>query len=91
MHRGTSELIGCNVLTQHALHNARPCEAKERVLGLDQEAPLSGEIASPTGVEAEHAHDAGHDTADLPQRSKGIGVAVKATHSRRNVSASGVV
>ena len=65
VHRRATQLIGRDVLAQHAFDDTRAGQTKKSVFGLDEEAPLTREVTAPTGVKAKHAHDAGHDAADL--------------------------
>ena len=91
MNRGAAQLIGRDVLAQHTFDDTRAGQTKKRVFGLDEEAPLPREITAPTGVKAEHAHDAGYDATDLSQRGKGIGIAIQAANTRRDISAGRIV
>jgi len=65
VHRRAAQLIGRDVLTQHAFDDTGPCQTKKRIFGLDKEAPLTRQVTASTGVKAKHAHDAGHDAADF--------------------------
>ena len=58
----------------------RPCKTEKGVAGLNDKTALSRKIASAAGIETEHAHDAGDNTADLAQGGEGLGIPVKTTH-----------
>ena len=86
-----TELIGCYVFAQHRLHYPRAGQAEKSFIGLDQEATLSRQVGATAGVEAEHAHDAGHYTADFAQCCKSFRIAVQTPDTGWNIGAGAVV
>jgi hypothetical protein len=68
VHLRPAEVVGRDVLAERALHDRRAGEPEERVGRLDHERALARQVGAAAGVVAEHAHDARHDAADLPER-----------------------
>ena len=91
MDLGSAQFFRGNVLPQDRLDHPRTGQAEEGVLGLNDEAPLTGEVTAAAGVEAEHAHDGRDDTADFPECSERLGIAVEAAYARRDEGAGAVV
>ena len=91
MHTGAAQLVRGHILTQHGFDHAGTGQAEEGLVGLDQEAALPRQVGATTGVETEHAHDAGHDATDFAQRRKGLRIAVQAAHAGGDIGAGAVV
>ncbi len=83
----SAELFGGDVLAENRLDHARPGQAEEGVVRLNDEAPLARQVAAAAGIEAEHAHDAGDDAADLAQGGEGLGIAVETADPGRDEGA----
>ncbi len=83
MYFWSTQLFRGNILTQNGLDYAGACQTEEGITGLDNKASLTGKIGTATGIETEHAHDGGDNTADLAKSCKCLGVAVKPPHPGR--------
>ena len=86
-----TQLFGGNVLAQDRFDHAGAGQTEEGLVGLDEKAALTREIAAAAGVEAEHAHDARYHPADFPQGGKSLGIAVKSADAGGNEGAGAVV
>ena len=91
VYRGAAQFIGGHVLAQNRFHHAGAGQAEKSFVGLDQEAALARQVGAAAGIEAEHAHDAGHHAADLAQGGEGFRIAVEAAHPRGYISSCAVV
>ncbi len=80
----TAQVFRRDIFAENRLDDSRPGQTEEGVAGLNQEAALAGQIAAAPGIETEHAHDAGDDSADLAQGGKGLGIAVKTADPGRD-------
>ena len=91
VHARAAEIVGGDVLAEHALHDAGSGQPDEGLVALDHERALAREIGAAAGVVAEHQTDRRHDAADLAQRRERLRITIETADARRHEGARGVV